>query len=286
MAKTISDLTAVTSLDDADLFEIEQGGVSKKMTKAQLRTLLFNNALELDDTILPIQGDVSAYDGTNWVASAKPRWRVIPQEAYTESAVASSSTITFAGGGPTDNIYLGADDYFEVGMPVRVVISGTTYYGIAVTVAETLLTIAGAILPTGTAITSVSVGSKDMVKRVSMGFAGTTYNGSSTLILTKGCQHYWMGGTGYLCRYTVMHMNTSSTTEVTLQMNGGSDVIATGVIPGAGTSTTYGAATASGNGTLIAANLAISNGELVTAKTPTVGGTADYLIIDMLFVIP
>ena len=286
MAVAISGLVAATTLGDTDIFEIEQSGVSKQITKLQMQTSLFGAPVSLDLTTLQQEGDVASYNGADWVPGATSRWRVVHQDAYTEAAVASSSTITFAGGGPTGGINLGADDYFSVGSPVRVVISGTTYYGICRAVTSTLLTISGAILPTATAITSVSVGSKDMVKRVSMSFAGTTYNGSTTLVLTKGCIHRWHGATGYLCAYSVAHMNTSSTTEVTLQMNGGSNVVATGIIPGAGTSTTYGAFTESAAGTLIAANLAIAHNQTITAKTPTAGGTADYLVVNMTFVVP
>lgn len=285
--KLFSTFTAVSALNDPDLFAVEQAGVIMKLTKLQLLTLLGLGGITVDQTILKQNGDVVYYDGTNYVTGPTPRWRVIHQDAYTEAAVASSSTITFAGGGPTGQIYLKGGDYFSVGSPVRVVISATTYYGICTAVTDTLLTISGAILPTATAITSLSVGSQDMVKRVSMSFVAATYNASTTLVLTKGCQHRWHGATGYLCSYSVAHMNTSATTEVTLQMNGGSDVVATGVIPAAGASAIlYGAFTESAAGTLIAANLAIAHNQTITAKTPTAGGSADYLVINMTFVVP
>jgi hypothetical protein len=283
---SISDLPAGVALNDTDVIEIEQAGVSKKITRVQLAAALLPTALALNDEFLPQNGDVVYYDGTDFRTGSVPRWRVIDQAAYTESAVATSSTITFAGGGPTGGIKLKGGDYFAVGYPVRAVIAATEYYGICTAISDTLLTISGAILPTGTAITSLAVGSLDMVKHVQMEFCATGYNGSSTLVLTKGCQHRWHGPTGYLCQYAVMHMNTSATTVVQLQMNGGSNVSSTGVIPAAGTATTYGAAVASANGTLVAANLAISHNQTITAKTPTVGGSADFLIINMMFVIP
>jgi hypothetical protein len=286
VAVAISGLVSATVLDDTDIFEIEQSGVSKKITKLQMQTSLFGAPVVLDLTTLQQEGDVVSYNGTDWVPGAMPRWRVVPVEAYTATAVDSSFTIEFVGGGPTDGLNLKGGDYFSVGSTVRVVISATTYYGVCTAVSDTLLTISGAILPTATAIDSVSVGSKDMVKHVQMSFGGTTYNGSTTLVLTKGCIHRWHGATGYLVGYAVAHMNTSSTTEVTLQMNGGSNVVATGVIPAAGTSTTYGAFTESAAGTLIAANLAISDKQTITAKTPEAGTTADYLVINMLFVVP
>jgi len=36
----INDLAAITALGDADIFEVEQGGVNKKFTGAQLKTYL------------------------------------------------------------------------------------------------------------------------------------------------------------------------------------------------------------------------------------------------------
>jgi len=282
-----SGLTSVSTLNDADLFVLEQSGVIMKLTKLQLVTLLGLGGVTVDQTILKQYGDVVYYDGTNYVTGPTPRWRWVQPAAYTEAAVASSSTITFAGGGPTGNVYLKAGEYFSVGTPVSATINGISHYGICTAVTDTLLTISGAILPTATAITGLWVGKPDMVKRVSMNFVAATYNGSTTLVLTKGCQHRWHGATGYLCAYAVAHMNTSSTTQVTLQMNGGSDVVATGVIPAAGASATvYGAFTASAAGVLIQANLAIAHNQTITAKTPVAGGSADYLVVDMTFVVP
>ena len=287
MGVAISGLPAATVLNDADVFEVEQSGVSKQITALQMQTLLFGTSILMDVTTLTQNGDLVSYNGTDWVPGAAPRWRVVHPNAYTFTAVSSSSTITFAGGGPTGGINLKGGDYFSVGSPVRVVISATAHYGICTAVTDTLLTISGAILPTATAIDSLSVGSPDMVKHISMSFVAATYNASTTLVLTKGCQHRWHGATGYLVSYAVAHMNTSATTQVTLQMNGGSDVVATGVIPAAGASATvYGAFTKSAAGTLIAANLAIAHNQTITAKTPVAGGSADYLVVNMTFVVP
>ena len=43
MGVAISGLVAATNLAEADIFEIEQSGVSKKVTKTQLRSLLFSD---------------------------------------------------------------------------------------------------------------------------------------------------------------------------------------------------------------------------------------------------
>ena len=290
MGLSIAELTAATTINDDDVFEIEQSGVSKKLTALQMENLLPPaGILYLDLTTLPQEGDVVSYNGADWVPGATPRWRVVHGDAYTISPGAGfGKTITFVGGGPTGGIKLKGGDYFSVGSPVRTVIDGDTYYGICTAVTDTLLTIEGPTLLTDTAITSLSVGSKDMVKHVDMRFAGTTYNSSTTLVLTKGCQHRWNGATGHLVVYSCSHMNTSGSVVVQLQMNGGSNVSGVGVFPNVGTATTHGAFTDSGSGAsaLLRANVAISDGQLITAKTTTITGLADYLVICMTFVVP
>lgn len=274
-----------TVVNEVDLFEIEQDGISKKITKNQLRSLLFSDPSFA--VALPQRGDSLVYDGADFVPGPRGGWRTIHQNAYTESSPASSSTITFAGGGPTNGIKLKAGDYFAVGSPVRVEIgSGTYYYGICTAVTDTLLTISGMILPLS-AINSLAVGTQEMVKHVEMVFPETTYNTlGAAVALNKGCTHRWRGATGYLVAYSCSHMNTSSTTNVNLKMNGGTNVSTAGVIPAAGTSTTHGAFTDSALGDIIAANCAISDKQTITAVVPTAGGTADYLIICMTFVVP
>jgi len=280
----ISGLVAATTIGEADVLEIEQAGISKKITKAQLRALLFSDPAF--SVVTPQSGDSITYSGSDWVAGSPGRWRVVNQAAYTEASPASSSTITFAGGGPTGGINLKAGDYFAVGSPVRMVSGGVSYYGICTAVTDTLLTMSGMIMPL-TAITSLSVGTRDMVKTVEMMFPAVTYNTlGAAVALNKGCTHRWRGATGYLVAYSCSHMNTSSTTVVNLKMNGGSNVSTSGVIPAAGTSTTHGAFVDSALGDLIAANVAIEDKQTITAVVPTAGGTADFLIICMTFIVP
>jgi hypothetical protein len=287
---TIAELTAVTTVNNDDVFEIEQSGVSKKITALNLSTLLPPAGVPIVDlTTLQQEGDVVAYNGTDWVPGAMPRWRVVHHDAYTITPLGGSGkTITFVGGGPTGGINLTAGDYFSVGLPVRVVQSGNTHYGVCTAVSDTLLTMDIPTLLTNTTITSVSVGSKDMVKHVQMRFVGPTYNSSTTLVLTKGCQHLWKGPTGHLVVYSCSHMNTSGSINVDLQMNGGPNVSGIGVHPNVGTSTTHGAFTDSGPGAtaLLRANVAISDGQKITAKTTVITGLADYLVICMTFVVP
>ena len=287
MGLAISALPPVTIINDDDVFEIVQSGASKCITSLEMEERFLHEQLAVDVTTLPQNGDVVSFDGTDYVPGAAPRWRVVPVEAYTEAAPTTYSTITFAGGGPTDGINLKASDYFSVGLPVRVGGAGTlTYYGICTAVTTTLLTISGAALPTWTSITSLSVGTPDMVRHVRMCSAGTGYPAVYPLQVTKGCTHVWRGATGYLCAYSVAHMNTSSTTEVQLRLkSSGGSVSNPGVKPAAGTASTYGAFVDSALGSLQQSLVEILDGGIIRVVT-IVGGSADYLILCMTFVVP
>ena len=56
--KTISDLAAVTAINDADVFLIEVGGVTKKVTGATLKSLIAASAVNVDNT-LSVSGDAA-----------------------------------------------------------------------------------------------------------------------------------------------------------------------------------------------------------------------------------
>jgi hypothetical protein len=282
----ISGLTAATDFPEAAEFEIEDAGVSKRLSKAQLRQLLFDDPAFSFES--PQQGDVLVYDGSDWVPGGWDGWRVIHQDAYGESSPASSSTITFAGGAPSGGVALRATDYFAVGDPVRVVIGGLTYYGICDAVSATLLTIAGSILPLS-AITSLSVGTPDKVRHVEMRYLfeadDYTNKGVSTPV-EYGLTHRWRGKTGYLASFSVSHMNTSSTTVVNLQLGGGSNVSTAGVTPAAGTTTTHGAFVENALGDLIQANVEIQDKQTIRLVVPTTGGTGTNPVVCMVFVVP
>jgi hypothetical protein len=287
MGISISQLIAASGLNEGDVIEIEQvDGVSRKLTKQQLRALLFSDPEFINPAALPMAGDSVSYTGSDFVCGPPSRWRVIPQVAYVSAQPALGVGIGFHGGDIAFGIRKKATDYFAVGLPVRVEIgAGVFYYGIVDEAIEFGITIAGALLPEAP-ILSLAVGTPDMVKTIEMSYPETTYNDSTTLVLAKGCQHCWRGKPGFLCSYSVSHMNTGSIVNVNLQMNGGSNVSVTGVLPAAGTSTTRGAFVTSALGTLIAANVRIQDKQLITVKTPVITGLADYLIVNMVFVVP
>ena len=108
MGVPISGLPAATNLGEADEFEIEQGGVSKKITKTQLRSLMFSDPSF--SVPLPQLGDSLTFNGTDFVSGERGGWRVINQAAYTEAAPASTSTITFVGCSAVSGIEMRATD--------------------------------------------------------------------------------------------------------------------------------------------------------------------------------
>lgn len=285
MGVAISGLVSASALNEADVFEIEQSGISKQITKTNLRKLLYSDPAY--SVVLPQNGDSLVYNGTDWVAGPRGKWRVVPQAAYTEAAPASTSTITFAGGAAANGINLRGGDYFAVGSPVRVEIAASTYYyGICTAVTDTLLTMSGMIMPL-TTIISLSVGTPEMIKYVDLQYPTTTYNTLGAAVpLAFGCVHYWRGATGYLVAASVSHTGTSSTTNVNFKMNGGSNVLTSGVIPAAGGASTRGNWTASSLGDIIAANAAIADTQSVTVVVPTAGGTANYLFACLTFIVP
>jgi hypothetical protein len=286
MAVSIAQLLAASALNEGDLIEIEQvDGVSRKLTKSQLRRLLFSDPAFA--TTLPMAGDVPSFNSSgNWVSGATPRWRVIPAAAYVATSPALGVSVAFPGGVTSSGIMRKATDYFQKGDPIRVEIgSGVFYYGFAGDVIEFGVTFVGALLPTAP-ILSLAVGTPDMLRCVDMIYPDTAYNTSTTLVLDKGCQYLWRGRPGWLASYACSHINTGSIITVNLQMNGGANASLTGVMPPAGTASTRGTFESSELGSLVAANVKIQDGQRITAKTPVITGLGDYLIINMVFVVP
>jgi len=280
MVVKISDMPEALVLNETDEIEIEQAGVSKKITKQQLRSLLFNTS--------PSSGDVVVYNGTDFVPTTPVppelvRWTVIDQIAYTESAPATSSTITFNGGLPSGGVNRKAGEYFSIGLPVRVEIgAGVFYYGICTAVTDTLLAMSGAILPISPII-SLAFGKLEMVRHVQMSVPAVTYNTPGSLV--KGCIHRWRGAPGHLVAYSCSHMNTSGTTVVNMRTFIG-DFSVSGVIPAAGTLTTHGAFVDSALGDLNRERVIVLGHNTIVARVATTGGLADFLIINMTFVVP
>lgn len=282
MGTAISGLVAATELNEADIFEIEQAGVSKKLTKQQLRALMYSDPLFASPALLPKTGDVLQYNGTDFAPGAVPQWRVIDQVAYTEASVATSSTITFAGGGPTNGVNLKGGDYFAVGDPVRVVISAVSYYGICSAVSDTLLTITGAPLPLSTAITSLSVGRPDMVKRIPI-FVGKSDYAASVANINAGVLR-WRGRTGYLVTFSATH-DTTGQPKINIKCNG--NLVSTNDSNnGIQLSATPGTFVDNSAVAISTANYAIADSQDVVISVTAAVSSQNFLSVMLVFVVP
>ena len=291
MGLAISGLNAVETPATSDVLEVEQSTGSAKATIQQIDDLAFNDTIDLDATILPIEGDLATYDGAAWEPNTEPRWRVIPSDAWSPSNFTSSSadkthTITFNGGEVTDNVYLKASDYCETGVAVKVVTTAGTYYGVCIGVSDTELVLYTSWVQ-GT-ITSISVGTKDMVVCLTLTADGTGYDGGGVTYVAKGCQHVWRGSTGYVCRMAFAHMTTASNLPSLMLCVGSNPVTLSDTateIPAGASGTVYGAWV---NGYWVdRAEADVSDSNILRIYVSVAGGTpSDYLICSIMLVVP
>lgn len=271
---------AATTIAEADVFEIEQAGISKKITKTQLRSLLFSDPAF--SVALPQNGDVLSHNGTDFVAGAAPRWRVVPAAAYTTTAVANSSQITFAGLVPGSGINRKGGDYFSVGSAVRTVIGATTYYGMCTAISDTTLTITGAPLPTATAITSLSVGTCDMIVLIPV-YVGKDAYATSVADITAATLR-WRGRTGYLVSFSAAH-ETTGQPKINVKCNG--NLVSTNDSNnGIQLSATPGTFVDNAAVAISQANYAIADSQNVVIRVTAAVATQNNLSVSLVFVVP
>ena len=277
-----SGLPAATTFGETDIFAIEQGGVSKKLTKTQLRALLLSDPAFAVPLLLPQNGDIVSYNGTDFIAGENPRWRVINPAAYQINAVTNVSQITFGGGAsPTSGIYRRANDYFAIGTPVRVVIGSTTYYGICSAVTNTTLTIQGPPLQLSTTIVSVSAGTPDMVKQVPIYVGKAAY---ATTVADQPGTFRWRGRTGYLVSFAAAHA-TTGVPKVNVKCN--NNLVSTAdTTKGIQLSSTPGTFVETAAATISLANYAIADSQNVVVRVTEAVASQDYLSMTLLFVVP
>lgn len=171
LATYVASLNEVDAITDADLFYTTQGGTGKYVDMAAI----------VDYVESQINTD---------------RWMLVSDSTYTATP-ASTSTITFS-----DTTGL------AVGMPIKYTYSSTTYYGIITAVSEdALVTIAGATLSTGAALTALYVSSTERALQVDVTIGGTYDGGSPADILsTVGMRYFkWQKADAYLVKFSVTH---------------------------------------------------------------------------------
>lgn len=237
----ITGLTAITTLADADLLPINQSTTGKKVSVEQLRKQIFASpttsafvqyvgsdwvvrtptqaAASVRPVFIssPADGDMLIYSSTSadFVAhnATTARWRTIATARYTTTIGGTPSIITMSNTGD-----------FAVGLPVRYVVSGTTYYGICTALtANTSITVAGPALAAAATISALAVGSEGMVTTVQM-FVANAYGDSVNALLASDMKTYikWNRRKSYLVRFSVTHNTAAGTTQptVNVQVNG------------------------------------------------------------------
>lgn len=207
----ISGLDAAT-VAGTDLLLVCQSGTAKQATvdavglviladTATYIETLAQAALADTDKILVSQGGTPKYasmsDLADYIAgeNTDPEWTTISGTKFT-STPASTSTVTFS---DTSDL--------AVGKPVRYTYGGTTYYGIITAVAaNSLMTIAGAPLDVGQAITVLEIGTTGQVVVMDLKVTGTYGDGVEDVLAgTENRYVRWRKSAAYLVAISATH---------------------------------------------------------------------------------
>lgn len=247
-------LDAAAALQPADLLYITQGGTAKKV--------------DLDT--------VAAYAAE--VALDLP-WRTIAGAKYTATP-ASTSTLTMS---DTSDL--------AVGLPVKYVYGGVTYYGIVTALsANALMTIAGATFDTGQALTALYVGVPEMVVQLDLFIEQIWDDAVQDILAEVGEQYFkWQRGAACLVAFSVaQHWPDSGATEpyVNVKING-SLVSTDASNKGVQCSAVAGTWVESSAVTISTSNYDIARGEAVELRCTQQGttGDAEGLTVSLVFVL-
>lgn len=145
------------------------------------------------------------------------RWRTIATSRYTATP-ASTSSITMSN---TAGI--------TVGTPIRYTYSATVFYGIVTAVtADTSITVAGAPLNTGVALTALEIGNPEQVVQLAT-FVGGNYADDQDDLLVADMKAYvrWKLGRGYLVQMEFTHATAAGTTQPWINVKVGGDLVGT-----------------------------------------------------------
>ena len=218
-----SDLVAVSGLNEADFTCFSQGGVNKQVTRSQLRKFLVDS---------PQNGDLLAYNSStgDWEPGVASRWKTVLTTRYTGLIGATPSVITMS-----------VTSDMAVGLPVRYVVSGTTYYGIVTAVtANTSITVAGPLLTAAATVSALAVGTPQMVIQIPLSVPVTGYAAASSSVLLQLKNNegrVWSGPKAYCVRVAAAHYTASKNAVINAYING-SAVLTTGVTIDSGNTTT------------------------------------------------
>jgi hypothetical protein len=207
----ISGLASATVVGTDNVL-IVQSGTAKKSTVTAVGTIIFGgigtytDSLSLAvladaDKIIVSQSGIPAYTTLSALAAyvidetADPQWETISATKYTTTP-ASTSTVTFS---DTSDL--------AVGRAVRYAYGGTTYYGIITAIStNALMTIAGAPLDVGQALTALAIGTPGQVEVMDLQVEGS-YADNVEDVLAGTANRYvrWRKSAAYLVAISATH---------------------------------------------------------------------------------
>ena len=257
-----SSFTAATTLADADQLVGIQGGVNKTWLWSKIRSLFVAS---------PTDGAALRYDSTaaDWILEDKSGYRTVNTSRYT--AAPSGTTILMS---DTSDM--------AVGLPLKYVISGTTYYGLVnAVVANTSITVAGASLSAN--LTSLAVGKASQVVELPIFINATGYAFTTQDILaTIGNQYLrWEGPKAHLVSWQATH-RTATAPAVNVKVNG--TVVSAAAVTLSATAGTWTRCTLQGIAT---AAYTLNRGDVfeVAVTTAVASPTSNYLSLILVLVL-
>lgn len=264
-----SDLPVVSLLNEEDITSFVQGGANKQVTRAQVRKFLVDN---------PQNGDTLVYNAStgDWEPSAPSRWKTILTSRYTATIGGTPSVITMS-----------TTSDMAVGLPVRYVVSGTTYYGlVTVVTANTSITVAGPALAAAATVSALAVGLPSMVQQREYNIDETGYAAASSTTLLVDKSHkgiVWSGPAAHLVRVSAAHFTASKAAVINAYVSG-SAVLTTGVTISTSCTTTVLTWAHSTGADLNSSNYDVSAGDTIELGVGILA-SCNYLNVILTFIL-
>lgn len=252
----ISELPSATTYSGTDLVAIVQGGVTKKITAANLVTTAVDAVLDEIEENAAIQ------------------WRAVPGADYNVTPVSTSVIATTS-----------AD--VKPGVPVRYVVSAVTMYGVVTAVSGGQATIQGPSI--GGTITSFATSSPERVRNIVLHIPGAYAGSTGNKLAAIGLRfERWLMGEARLVSFQATHITAATTTQPKINLRIGANAVSTndsnlGIQLGAGSAHVVNAA-----GAINVTNYGIAYGDFleVNVTAAGVGATAaQNLTVHAIFVL-
>lgn len=254
--------------EQIDVLTDTSAQIRYRLSSSDANTDLYINTLGWIDPAA-IQG------GTGPAGPVADRWTTIAGAKYTATP---SSTSTIAMSDTSDVV---------VGMPIRYEDSGGPWYAMITAVTtNTSITIAGAPLDTGDDITTLEVGTADMIMQLSLDPPEKTYGDGAADI---GHGETWRLPTAYLVTFSAWHeVDDTGASQPKVNVHVGGSAVSTndtnlGIQVAAAETETLNSAVA-----INTTNYEISYGDVVVGRCTAAGtnGDAEYLHLDAYIIVP